>query len=171
MRIATKDLILSLLILSLYPLSLTARPFVFILSQDDLKDATPSSYDSPPDPTTPHYSSEWDEFGSESDSPHKSEDELDPGSWRLIFDMKRRGLKTKEVAGSVLSPSGNDPIHDGSNTSDANSTLYNSYGAPNPSSADGYNDFINRSDPKGDGNPLRQLEYIWLIFCIWYLFS
>ncbi|XP_023907823.1 ERAD-associated E3 ubiquitin-protein ligase component HRD3A isoform X1 [Quercus suber] len=87
MRIATKNLILSLLILSLYPLSLTARPFVFILSQDDLKDATSSSSDdSPPDPTTSHDSSEWDEFGSESDSPHKSEDELDPGSWRPIFE-------------------------------------------------------------------------------------
>ena len=31
---------LFLLILSLYPFSLIARPFVFILSQDDLKDAT-----------------------------------------------------------------------------------------------------------------------------------
>ena len=81
---ATKNLILSLLILSLYPLSLTARPFVFILSQDDLKEATSSSFDdSPPDPTTPHDSSEWDEFG----SPHKSKDELDPGSWRLIFEL------------------------------------------------------------------------------------
>ena len=85
---ATKNLILSLLILSLYPLSLTARPFVFILSQDDLKEATSSSFDdSPPDPTTPHDLSEWDEFGSEFDSPHKSEDELDPGSWRLIFEL------------------------------------------------------------------------------------
>ena len=85
---ATKNLILSLLILSLYPLSLTARPFVFILSQDDLKDATSSSSNnSPPDPTTPHDSSEWDEFNSKSHSPHKSEDELDPGSWRLIFEL------------------------------------------------------------------------------------
>ena len=35
-----------------------------------------SSSDSPPDPTTPHDSSQWDEF----------EDELDPGSWRPIFE-------------------------------------------------------------------------------------
>ena len=84
----TKNLILSLLILSLYPLSLTTCPFVFILSQDDLKEATSSSFDdSPPDPTTPYDSSEWDEFSSEFDSPHKSEDELDPGSWRLIFEL------------------------------------------------------------------------------------
>ena len=72
---------LSLLILSLYLLSLTAHPFAFIFSQDNLKDATSSSSDdSPPDPTTPHDLLEWDEFGSESHSPHKSEDELDPGS-------------------------------------------------------------------------------------------
>ena len=41
---------------------------------------------SPPNPTTPHDSSEWDEFGSESHLPHKSEDELDPGSQRPIFE-------------------------------------------------------------------------------------
>ena len=45
---------LSLLILSLYLLSLIARPFAFIFSQDNLKDTTSSSSDdSPPDPTTP----------------------------------------------------------------------------------------------------------------------
>ena len=71
----------SILSLSLYPLSLTTHPFIFILSQDDLKDATSSSSDdSPPDPTTPHDSSEWDKFGSEFDSPHKSKDKLNLGS-------------------------------------------------------------------------------------------
>ena len=76
---ATKNLILYSL--SLYPLSLTAHPFIFILSQDDLKDATSSSDDdSPPDPATPHDSSKWDKFGSEFDSPHKSKDKLNLGS-------------------------------------------------------------------------------------------
>ena len=85
---ATKNLIFSLLILSLYPLSLATRPFVFILSQDDFKDATSSDDDdSPPDPTTPHDSSEWDKFGSKSHSPHKSEDELNPSSWLPIFEL------------------------------------------------------------------------------------
>ena len=80
-NLATKNLILSLLIISVYPLSLTTRPFIFILSQDDLKDATSSSSDdSPPDPTTPHDSSEWDDFDSKSHSPQKSEDKLNPSS-------------------------------------------------------------------------------------------
>ncbi|XP_059454556.1 ERAD-associated E3 ubiquitin-protein ligase component HRD3A [Corylus avellana] len=83
MRIATLKLSLSLLIVSLYPLSLTARPFVLILSQDDIKETAISSDDSP-DSTHPD-SPEWDEFG-ESDSPHKSEDELNPGSWRPILE-------------------------------------------------------------------------------------
>ncbi|XP_040996581.1 ERAD-associated E3 ubiquitin-protein ligase component HRD3A [Juglans microcarpa x Juglans regia] len=83
MRIATLKLLLSLLILSLYPLSLTARPYILILSEDDIKDTSISSDDSP-DPTRLD-NPEWDEFG-ESDSPHKSEDELDPGSWRPIFE-------------------------------------------------------------------------------------
>ncbi|KAF7822232.1 ERAD-associated E3 ubiquitin-protein ligase component HRD3A [Senna tora] len=73
--------LLCLLLFSLYPLSLTARPFVLVLSQDDLKDA-PASAD---DPTAdPDATAEWDEFG-DSDS-HKSEEELDPGSWRPIFE-------------------------------------------------------------------------------------
>ncbi|KAI9120422.1 hypothetical protein K1719_007455 [Acacia pycnantha] len=43
--------------------------------KDDLKDEPPSDLDS---------ASEWDEFG-DSDY-HKSEEELDPGSWRPIFE-------------------------------------------------------------------------------------
>ncbi|KAK7828071.1 udp-glycosyltransferase 76b1, partial [Quercus suber] len=66
------------------------QPFLWVVRPGlvhDLKDATSSSNDdSPPDPTTPHDSFEWDEFGFESHSPHKFEDELDPGSWRSIFE-------------------------------------------------------------------------------------
>ncbi|XP_027339928.1 ERAD-associated E3 ubiquitin-protein ligase component HRD3A isoform X2 [Abrus precatorius] len=62
----------SLLTLSL---SVAARPFVLVLSQEDFKDDAPSDPDS---------AAEWDEFG-DSDT-HKSEDDLDPGSWRPIFE-------------------------------------------------------------------------------------
>lgn len=74
----TPKLILSLLILSLYPLSLHARSYVLILSQDDLKDIATSDDDS-----SLHDSSDWDEFG---DSESKPDDELDPGTWRPIFE-------------------------------------------------------------------------------------
>lgn len=63
MPIAIQNLTLSLLIFSLYPLSVTARSF-FILSEDDFKDTTTSSSDD--------YSAKWDEF--------------DPGSWRSVFE-------------------------------------------------------------------------------------
>jgi SEL1 protein len=56
-------------------LTVTARPFVLVLSQDDFKDDAPSD---------PDDAAEWDEFG-DSDT-HKSEDDLDPGSWRPIFE-------------------------------------------------------------------------------------
>eukprot|EP00268_Persea_americana_P063187 TRINITY_DN8168_c0_g1_i2.p1 TRINITY_DN8168_c0_g1~~TRINITY_DN8168_c0_g1_i2.p1 ORF type:complete len:663 (+),score=129.14 TRINITY_DN8168_c0_g1_i2:91-2079(+) len=62
---------------SLLLLSATARPFVLVLSKDDLKDTPPSGDDSSAD------SSDWDEFG---ESETQSEDELDPGSWRPIVD-------------------------------------------------------------------------------------
>ncbi|KAI9103580.1 hypothetical protein K1719_023203 [Acacia pycnantha] len=65
-RYLTGKSFLFLLIFSLLPLSLIARPFVLVLSQDDLKDEPPSDPDS---------ASEWDEFG-DSDY-HKSEEELD----------------------------------------------------------------------------------------------
>ncbi|XP_058079799.1 ERAD-associated E3 ubiquitin-protein ligase component HRD3A isoform X2 [Magnolia sinica] len=70
-------LIFSVLVLSLLALSVTGRPFVLLLSKDDLKDNPSSSDDSPGD------SSDWDEFG---DSQTQSEDDLDPGSWRPILD-------------------------------------------------------------------------------------
>ncbi|KVI07492.1 Sel1-like protein [Cynara cardunculus var. scolymus] len=58
--------------------TVTARPFVLVLSQDDLKDGPVD--DSTDDPSS---IADWDEFG-ESDA--RSDDELDPGSWRLIFE-------------------------------------------------------------------------------------
>lgn len=58
--------------------TITARPFVLVLSQDDLKDGPVD--DSTDDPSS---IADWDEFG-ESDA--RSDDELDPGSWRLIFE-------------------------------------------------------------------------------------
>ncbi|CAL5215377.1 unnamed protein product [Lathyrus oleraceus] len=71
----TAKFFLSLLSFSLLTLSATARPYVLVLSQEDFKDELPSDPDSSP---------EWDEFG-DSDS-HKSEEDLDPGSWRQIFE-------------------------------------------------------------------------------------
>jgi len=69
-------LFLSLLSFSLLTLSVAARPYVLVLSQEDFKDEVPADSDSS--------SAEWDEFG-DSDS-HKSEEDLDPGSWRQIFE-------------------------------------------------------------------------------------
>lgn len=71
---------LVLLFLTLLPLSTTARPFVLVLSQDDLKDPPPADSLSPDSDAS---NSDWDEFG---DSESKSDDELDPGSWRPIFE-------------------------------------------------------------------------------------
>ncbi|CAL0312358.1 unnamed protein product [Lupinus luteus] len=78
-RSPTTKFTLSLLVFSLLPLSLLARPFVLVFSPEDFKDAPsdePSAVDSD--------SAEWDDFG-ESDAV-KSEDELDPGSWHPIFE-------------------------------------------------------------------------------------
>lgn len=84
MNFATRKLIFALLIVSLYPLSLFARPYVLVLSQDDLLNTPTSPDDSPPADSTQNDSPEWDEFG-DSGSP-QSEEELDPGSWRPIFE-------------------------------------------------------------------------------------
>ncbi|XP_054785093.1 ERAD-associated E3 ubiquitin-protein ligase component HRD3A [Prosopis cineraria] len=93
--------LLCLLIFSLYPLSLTARPFVLVLSQDDLKDG-PASTDEPPvDPDT---TAEWDEFG-DSDS-HKSEEELDPGSWRPVFEWDTVTVAESDTESEALYYSG-----------------------------------------------------------------
>ncbi|XP_028756608.1 ERAD-associated E3 ubiquitin-protein ligase component HRD3A [Neltuma alba] len=71
---------LSLLIFSLFPHFLIARSVVLLLSQDSVKEGLTSS-DSPSDPDS---DAEWDNFG-DSDT-HKSDEELDPGSWRPIFE-------------------------------------------------------------------------------------
>lgn len=57
-----------------------ARPFVLVITKEDLKDAATAASDGgdPPDD-----SPEWDQFG---DPDSKSEDDLDPGSWRPIFE-------------------------------------------------------------------------------------
>lgn len=76
----TRPLLCALILFVLLPLSAAAGQFVLVLSKDDLKDGLSSSPDE--DPSTGD-SSEWDDFG---DSNNKSEDELDPGSWRPIFE-------------------------------------------------------------------------------------
>ncbi|KAK6249797.1 Sel1-like repeat - like 1 [Theobroma cacao] len=72
-------LLLSLLLFSLYPLSLHARQFVLVLSQDDLKDAQND------DASSPDSDASWDDddFGGTHVRP---DDELDPGSWRRLFE-------------------------------------------------------------------------------------
>lgn len=75
-RAMPPKLFLSLLTFSLITLSVAARPYVLVLSQEDFKEEVPADSDSS--------SAEWDEFG-DSDS-HKSEEDLDPGSWRQIFE-------------------------------------------------------------------------------------
>ncbi|GAB2219921.1 hypothetical protein Drorol1_Dr00007561 [Drosera rotundifolia] len=57
-----------------------ARPYVLMISPDDLQSAADAAAADSSDPAD---SSEWDEFG---DSESKSEDELDPGSWRRILE-------------------------------------------------------------------------------------
>ncbi|GAV81093.1 Sel1 domain-containing protein [Cephalotus follicularis] len=82
-------LLLPLLILCLHPLSLPARPVIFYLTHDDLKDV---ATDAPAEDDSLHDTPEWDDFGGDSDS--KPEEDLDPGSWRPIF----------EPAGGLASP-------------------------------------------------------------------
>ncbi|KAJ6874917.1 hypothetical protein NC652_034587 [Populus alba x Populus x berolinensis] len=84
-------LTLSLLIFSLLPLSLLAGPFVLILSQDDLKDIPSSATTTDADPA--ESLPEWDEFG---DSDSKPEHELEPGSWRPIFEPDAFNSSTSE---------------------------------------------------------------------------
>ncbi|KAK4775503.1 hypothetical protein SAY87_023464 [Trapa incisa] len=69
-----------LFILTIYPAASYARPFVLFLSQDDINDIGNS-----PDDIDPAHldSAEWDEFG---DTETKTDEELDPGSWRPIFE-------------------------------------------------------------------------------------
>lgn len=81
MQLQTRRLQLIFLILCLCSLFINARPFLIVISQDDLKDgaAADDSSDS-----ANSDSAEWDEFG-EPES-QKSGEELDPGSWRPIFE-------------------------------------------------------------------------------------
>ncbi|CAL1354552.1 unnamed protein product [Linum trigynum] len=85
------------LLLSVYPLSLVARPFVLVLSQDDLKDVSTTPADSD-DLSSSESQSEWDEFG---DSDSKPDHQLDPGSWRPIFepDSSSSAAANGEMAG------------------------------------------------------------------------
>ncbi|KAK9075154.1 hypothetical protein SSX86_003474 [Deinandra increscens subsp. villosa] len=76
--LAAHLIILALCSLLLLSTTVTSRPFVLVLSQDDLKDGPVD--DSPDDPSSV---ADWDEFG-ESDA--RSDEELDPGSWRPIFE-------------------------------------------------------------------------------------
>lgn len=69
-----------LVVLALLPLSTLARPFVLILTPDDLSDTAPPSSESAADSGD---TSDWDEFG---DSDARLDDELDPGSWRPILE-------------------------------------------------------------------------------------
>ncbi|XP_010540030.1 PREDICTED: ERAD-associated E3 ubiquitin-protein ligase component HRD3A-like [Tarenaya hassleriana] len=74
--LAFRAVTLSLLIFSLYNHRVHARPFVLVFSNDDLNGGVTTGDDG-------NESSEFDEFG---DSDSKSEEELDPGSWRPIFE-------------------------------------------------------------------------------------
>ncbi|CAN0902273.1 ERAD-associated E3 ubiquitin-protein ligase component HRD3A [Linum grandiflorum] len=77
--------VLLLIALTVQPISTAARPFVLVLSQDDLKEvpASPSDSDDPSSASAADSPPEWDEFG---DSDSKPEHQLDPGSWRPIFE-------------------------------------------------------------------------------------
>ena len=73
--------LLSLLILSLFPPSLLSRPVLLLLSQDHLKDnLVPSENPSDPNSDAADFDNRRD-----SETP-KSDDDLDPGSWRPIFE-------------------------------------------------------------------------------------
>ncbi|CAN8312464.1 unnamed protein product [Cochlearia groenlandica] len=67
--------IISLLVYSSFESTVHARPVVLVLSNDDLNNGGDDNGDGE--------SSEFDEFG---ESEPKSEEELDPGSWRPIFE-------------------------------------------------------------------------------------
>ncbi|KAI9174260.1 hypothetical protein LWI28_014722 [Acer negundo] len=70
-NLLTQRLILSLLIITLYPLSLQGHPSILVLTQDDIKD-------SPDDDLA-----DWEEFG---DYETKPDENLDLASWTHIFE-------------------------------------------------------------------------------------
>lgn len=74
-RLFTKKLIFCLLVFSLYPLSLYARSFSLVVTQDDINDTPPSPQDDD--------SADWDNFGDSETEPEKN---VDPGSWSPIFE-------------------------------------------------------------------------------------
>ncbi|XP_076882227.1 ERAD-associated E3 ubiquitin-protein ligase component HRD3A-like [Bidens hawaiensis] len=87
--------LLTLLVFSLLLFKITiARPFVLVLSQDDLRDGPTD--DTPDDPSSV---ADWDEFG-ESDS--RSDEELDPGSWRPIFEPDESNSGSESVTNPQL---------------------------------------------------------------------
>ncbi|XP_038984912.1 ERAD-associated E3 ubiquitin-protein ligase component HRD3-like isoform X2 [Phoenix dactylifera] len=66
-----------LLLLGLLPITSSLRPFVLVITKDDLKDS--------PDSEPPDDSPDWDDFddpGSASDD----DEDRDPGSWRPVFE-------------------------------------------------------------------------------------
>ncbi|KAM5570400.1 ERAD-associated E3 ubiquitin-protein ligase component HRD3A [Rosa sericea] len=78
--------VLAVVVFSLSAVTIFARPFVLVLSQDDLLNAAnpADGGDSPATDPTQNDSADWDEFG---DSAYpQSEEELDPGTWRPIFE-------------------------------------------------------------------------------------
>ncbi|KAG7586913.1 Sel1-like repeat [Arabidopsis thaliana x Arabidopsis arenosa] len=76
MRVSGHSIIfISLFILSVYIHRVQARPFVLVLSNDDFNGGFGDN--------GADESSDFDEFG---ESEPKSEEELDPGSWRPIFE-------------------------------------------------------------------------------------
>ena len=85
---ATCKFSLFLLVLSLHNLSITAVPFILVLSDNDIQ--VPTTAD---DTAQPDYSPDWEGFR---DSGHKSEDELDPGSWRPIFEHDSAATTTSK---------------------------------------------------------------------------
>ncbi|KNA20752.1 hypothetical protein SOVF_049420, partial [Spinacia oleracea] len=73
---------LILVVFSLLPLYILCRPYVLVLTQEDLKDSVNNPSEEP-NPISDPDSSEWDEFG---EAESKSEEELDPGSWRPVLE-------------------------------------------------------------------------------------
>ncbi|KAI3976962.1 hypothetical protein MKX01_008820 [Papaver californicum] len=74
-----------------------APPFLLVISKDDLVDAgdkssSPISFVDGGDKSSSSTTAEWDEFD---DSDNKSEDELDPGSWRQIFEPDSISIPSK----------------------------------------------------------------------------
>ncbi|CAH2057256.1 unnamed protein product [Thlaspi arvense] len=83
MRRCTALLFSVLLLFSLLFVSSTARQFVLFLSQDDLNDTPLSAAGDDDSSSSVSSGSDWDEFG---DSDAKTDEELDPGSWRPVLE-------------------------------------------------------------------------------------